>query len=407
MIKHTFLNILIVGLLLLSVTPTIQAAEIPTAIANQQHEKIDAKYNPKSMYQTTEQGQILYDYNGTQEIDPASTTKLMTVYVLMDEIKKGHLKMSDKVKMTKSHEQMTQLPDLTTFAVQANQTYTVEQLLKQALLESSNAATLILGEKVSGDTSKFTDLMNTKAKALGMTNTHFTNPSGANNQLIRQFTPTKYKHETFSHTTAQDMALLTHQLLAQYPEVLKYTALESDSQYGRPLHNTNLSLPHSPDHLVGVDGLKTGSSRNGYNLVLTAKQNGLRINTGIYNVQPFGDEVAKHARQKLANSVTKQAFNNYEYRKVISKGKHKINDTEYQVSKDLYDVVPKNKKAYHLKVENQQLKVDYKRQFIKGTHAPSVKATKIEPKQSILPWLIAPLALIGITGSFLYLALKK
>ena len=80
----------------------------------------------------------------------------------------------------------------------------MEQLLKQAALNSSNAATLVLAEHIDGDVSQFTDRMNAKAKALGMNHTHFTNPSGADNHLIQPYEPKGYKmkvHLILPHMT--------------------------------------------------------------------------------------------------------------------------------------------------------------------------------------------------------------
>ena len=166
------------------------------------------------------------------------------------------------------------------------------------MLESSNAATIVLAEKVDGDVSRFTDKMNAKAKELGMIHTHFTNPSGANNRLIQQFAPKGYASETASKSTAKDMAILSRAIIKKYPKILQYSSLRTNSQYGKTLTNTNLSLPNSVDACKGVHGLKTGTSENGYNLALTAERNHLRIDTTVMNVQPYPSEVSKHARQK-------------------------------------------------------------------------------------------------------------
>ncbi|WP_412518914.1 penicillin-binding protein PBP4 [Staphylococcus simulans] len=392
------------------IAPTVHAEQTPIDIAKAHHQTIQKQFDPKSAYVITQQGQILYDYHGTRTIDPASTAKLMTVYLILEDIKQGKVHLSDKVKITPTYQQMSQLPNLTTFPLKNKQTYTVDQLLKQAMLESSNASTLVLADHVDGDVSKFTDRMNHTAQSLGMQHTHFTNPSGANNQLIHQFIPKAYKNETTSSSTAQDMAILSQALLKQHPEVLNYSKLETDKQYGKTLKNTNLSLPHGPDALKAVeaDGLKTGTSENGYNLVLTAKQKDLRINTVVMNVQPYQNDSAKHARQKLANALTEEAFNNYEYRKVISKGEHEIEGKTYDVKHDLYDLVQKDKSKYHLKVvDDKQLKVDYPRNFLKGYQAPSVS---VEPVTHWGTLLLGALVMIGgaiLLTAIIYIVVKR
>ncbi|SUL89795.1 penicillin binding protein 4 [Staphylococcus caprae] len=79
--------------------------------------------------------------------------------------------------MTDGDEKVSNLPNLSTFKLKKGQTYTVDEIIQQMTLASSNPATLILGRTIDGDTSQFTDHMNEKAKRLGMTHTHFTNPS--------------------------------------------------------------------------------------------------------------------------------------------------------------------------------------------------------------------------------------
>ncbi|MEJ7488906.1 penicillin-binding protein PBP4 [Staphylococcus pettenkoferi] len=372
--KKLSLLIMVFFLCNLSVNFNSVSAKTPVDESKEEHVQLDKTFNPKGMVVTTEDGQILYDYNKDKKVEPASTTKLMTMLVVYDDIKDKKVDLNDKVNITSRYQKMSELPNLTTFPLKKGQTYTVEQLLKQAALNSSNAATLVLAEHIDGDVSQFTDRMNAKAKALGMNHTHFTNPSGADNHLIQPYEPKGYKNESTSHTIAHDMALLTNHLLREHPEVLHITKLKDDTQYHQKLHNTNLSLPHQSQQMKGVDGLKTGTSKEGYNLVLTTKRDHLRVNANIFNVQPYPSDQSEHARHKIANAITQEAFHKYAYRKVISKGEHTIDGKKYDVKKDLYDVVPKDKSKYHLKVsKDQHVYVKYDRQFIGKEHIPSVK----------------------------------
>lgn len=279
--------------------------------------------------------------------------------------------------------------------------------MKQAALESSNAATLVLAEHIDGSSSKFTDRMNQKAKDLGMKDTKFTNPSGANNKILKPYEPKSYKDDTISHTTARDMSLLSNHILNAHPDVLKITKLSKDKQSNQELHNTNTSLPNEADGMKDVDGLKTGTSDNGYNLELTAKRNHLRIVTGIFNVKPYPDEQAKHARQKLANALTEHAFKQYDYRKVISKGEHEIDGKKYEVKKDLYDLVPKDKSKYQLKVsDDNQLYVDYNRQFMKGHKAPTVEVKPTTHWGMIFLYVCMAIAGLVLLGMLTIIGIK-
>ncbi|EHJ08043.1 penicillin-binding protein PBP4 [Staphylococcus simiae] len=402
---------LLTSLLILSLTqsPYSQAAETPVDIAKSQHQTLDSTFNPQGMFVTTEQGQILYQYHANKELDPASTAKLMTLYLVFNSIKSGDIHLNDKVKISADQAKLTRLPNLTTVPLDQGKSYTVEELIKQAALESSNAATIILADHVSKDSSAFTDKMNDTAKQLHMTHTHFTNPSGANNNLLDTYAPKKYKNETTSYSTAQDMTVLSQHLIDKHPNILQITKLTNDQQQGNQLHNTNTSLPSLQDAMSGVDGLKTGTSENGYNLVLTAKKDHLRINAVVLNVRPYPSEAAKHARQKIANAAIKRGFDDYEYRKVLSKGEHKFDGKRYTVSSDLYDVVPKDKSKYKLHLsEDNHVSVAYKRQFIPGQHAPSVKAEPLSNHH----WYTIPLHIllaIGglvVTGMLIIIGIK-
>ncbi|MGE7350678.1 penicillin-binding protein PBP4 [Staphylococcus lugdunensis] len=380
---------------------TTYAAKTPTQIAEAEKQHIAQHYNPKSMIVTTQQGQILYDYHQHDNVDPASITKLMTIYLVLDDIDKGKIKLTDEVKVSGRYAKMSRIPGLTTFPLIKGKTYTIQQLLKQGALASSNAAMLVLAEHIDGNSSDFTHRMNRKAQALHMRHTHFNNPSGADNRLIKPFAPSNYKQQHFSKTTAKDMAVLTQQLVKQHPKVLKITRLTSDKQHGHMLKNTNLSLPAQADGLAGADGLKTGTSNHGYNLALTAKQNNLRIHSVLFQVQPFADERAKHVRQQLSNIMVRRAFKNYDYRKVLSKGQHRIQGKMYYVKKDLYDVVPKDHKGYQFKINHgKYVHLTYQRSFLPGTHPPKVEVVKVSGM--IQPIVISLCISCGLIIAFIF-----
>lgn len=331
------------------------------------------QYKPESVSVITQTGQILYQSNDDKVTDPASLTKMMTMYLTFDAIENGDIKASDKIQITPDYEKMSELPNLASVPLEAEQAYTIDQFLKQITLESSNAATLILGEKIAGSTSRFTNQMNDKAKKIGMEHTHFVNPTGADNQLLHQYAPEKYKKERKTQTTSQDMTILMQHLLKDHPEVLTYSSKTKDNQFDTELKTKNLSLKGERFDLKGADGLKTGTSDEGYSLALTSKRDGLRLNEAILNVKPFPSNKAKNERHKIANKHINKQFDKYEYRKVLSEGEHEINDKIYHVKNDLYDVVPKKMKNVKLNVDKKgKAYVSYKRQFIKGTHAPKV-----------------------------------
>lgn len=359
-------------------TSISDASESPVTIANKEkNSSISTKYQPSGVMLITDQGQILYNYRGNNQIDPASMSKMMTLYLTYEAIENGKLKLNDKVKITNKYATMSNLPNLSSVSLKQGQTYTIEELIKQTTLASSNAAAMILGEKVSGDNNTFTNKMNQQAKSFNMTNTNFVNPAGAQNSLLDQYAPSKFKKQDFPKSTAKDMNLLMQALIKKYPQILQISKLPRDTQRGNTFKSTNLSLKGQPLYLPGTDGLKTGTSNKGYNIALTNKQDQLRLNETIMNVKPFGDVNAKYNRNRIGNQIIKQYRQKYEYKKVLTEGDHEIGGKKYHVKKDLYDVVPKDKSKWHLAINSKgKVYVHYYRDFLPGSQYPRVAADK-------------------------------
>ena len=359
-------------------TSISDASESPVTIANKEkNSSISTKYQPSGVMLTTDQGQILYNYRGNNQVDPASMSKMMTLYLTYEAIENGKLKLNDKVKITNKYATMSNLPNLSSVSLKQGQTYTIEELIKQTTLASSNAAAMILGEKVSGDNNTFTNKMNQQAKSFNMTNTNFVNPAGTQNSLLDQYAPSKFKKQDFPKSTAKDMNLLMQALIKKYPQILQISKLPRDTQRGNTFKSTNLSLKGQPLYLPGTDGLKTGTSNKGYNIALTNKQDQLRLNETIMNVKPFGDVNAKYNRNRIGNQIIKQYRQKYEYKKVLTEGDHEIDGNKYHVKKDLYDVVPKDKSKWHLAINSKgKVYVHYYRDFLPGSQYPRVAADK-------------------------------
>lgn len=355
------------------------AAETPVDITNKESDvAVSSNYEPDGVTLTTQQGQILYNFQGNKEADPASLSKMMTIYLTLEAVHQGKLKLDDEVKITSAYDQLSKMPNLTSVPLNQGQTYTIRDLLKQAALPSSNSAAMILGEQVSGSTSTFTDKMNAQAKAFHMNHTYFVNPAGAANDLLGQQAPKKYKKDIYPKSTAEDIAILSHHLIAKHPEILKITQLSQDTQKGYTFKNTNLSIKNEPLYLKGTDGLKTGTSDKGYNVALTNQQNHLRLNEAVMNVEPYMDNNAKYNRNRIGNAIFKHYREEYEYKKVLSKGEHKIDGKTYKVNGNLYDTVPKDNKKWDIRINKDgKAYVHYKRDFLPETTYPRVNAKKV------------------------------
>lgn len=187
---------------------------------------------------------------------PASLTKMMTLYVLFEEIEAGRLNLSSE--LTVSKQAAAQPPSKLGLA--AGSTIDVETAIEALVVKSANDVAVVVAEAVSGSEWKFAQLMTTRARELGMRNTTFKNASGLPNS--RQT------------TTARDLATLSQRLVYDHPQYFPYFSTREFAWNGRT-YRTHNSMVRT---YAGADGLKTGyTQRSGFNLATTAKRDGQRL----------------------------------------------------------------------------------------------------------------------------------
>lgn len=189
-------------------------------------------------------GKIL-EYNNIDEVRPmASTSKLVSVYVILDKIKEGNLSLDDLV--TVDHESSVLIGS--TYKLKENDQKTVRELLDATMVVSGNDAITALSKKVAGSVENFAVLMNDKCKKLGLTNAHMVNPTGL----------TDYTIEDYNKMTTREMFILARSLIHDYPEILNYSSIKilEDPQRNYKEYNTNPLLGILPQ----IDGLKTGNT---------------------------------------------------------------------------------------------------------------------------------------------------
>ncbi len=233
------------------------------------------------------------------KVEPASVTKLMLVAVTFDFIKQGKAKLSEIVTTSRKAAKMGG----SQVYLKEGEQFSLNDLLYAIIIQSANDACVAVAEHLAGTTDAFVDLMNRKAKELGMRNTHFVSVSGL-----------YVKPNVHDITTPRDMALLARYLLLKHPEILRYTSVKV-----RGFRN-NTFIMRSHNHLLGrfrgMDGLKTGYyHRAGYNLVATAKRGDQR-----YIVSLFGASKAK-LRDKKIMELMEYAFRNFRRIRLAEAGK--------------------------------------------------------------------------------------
>ena len=206
--------------------------------------------------QTT--GQILYEHNIHEKLRPASVTKIMSILLIMEQIHNGNLSLTDSISCSENATSMGG----SQIWLDTRETLTVDEMLKAICVVSANDCVVAMAEHIAGSEEAFVQMMNNKAKELGMNDTTFKNCHGID--------------EDGHVTSSYDIALMSKELLNKYPEVTKYTTIWMDSlRDGKSeLVNTNKLIRN----YKGATGLKTGSTSLAlYNLSASATRDGLSL----------------------------------------------------------------------------------------------------------------------------------
>ena len=187
-------------------------------------------------------GKILESYNIDEVRAMASTSKLVSVFVVMDQIKEGKLKLDDEIEIDSECSSLSG----SSYKLKEGNKVSVENLLKATFVISGNDAITALGKKIAGSKEGFVNMMNRKCRELGLENAHMVNATGL----------TDYSIEDYNKMTTREMFKLSSALINEYPEVLKFSDQKSIvlANTDKVEYNTNPILGVLPE----IDGLKTG-----------------------------------------------------------------------------------------------------------------------------------------------------
>lgn len=199
---------------------------------------------------------ILFEQNADERIPPASLTKVLSMFLALDHVSAGLANFDSHVPVSRAAARSGG----SRMGLRADERVRLEDLLLGMAVSSGNDASMAVAEYVGGSAPAFVNMMNVKARALGMRDSRFLNPHGLPAQG--------------QHTTARDMLTLARAYLRAYPWALKFHNTHVLDHRGRITWNKNPLLGQYP----GADGLKTGWIKaSGYNLIFTAKQGPKRL----------------------------------------------------------------------------------------------------------------------------------
>ena len=222
--------------------------------------KTEMSLNAKSVVLMDAQtGTVLYSKNMNEALPPASVTKVMTLLLVFEALENGTLKYDEAVTVSENAASMGG----SQVFLEPGESMSVDELIKCVVVSSANDAAVTLAERVGGSEEGFVELMNKRAKELGMEKSYFENVTGLDDDVTRHL------------TSAYDIALMSRELL-KHKDITKYTTIWMDTirngQFG--LSNTNRLVKY----YRGVTGLKTGyTSGAGYCISASAERDGLHL----------------------------------------------------------------------------------------------------------------------------------
>ncbi len=252
-------------------------------------------------------GEVIYENNADEKLNPASMTKMMSMLLIMEAIENGSLKWNQMIRVSENASSMGGSQIL----LETDEEMSVRDLFKGVAIASGNDAVVALAEAVAGTEDAFVKMMNDKAKELNLKNTNFKTPHGLD--------------EANHYSSARDMAIIAKELV-KHEKVLEFTSVYED--YLRENTDKRIWLVNT-NKLVrfyeGVDGLKTGYTKEaGYCLTATAEKDGMRVIAVV-----MGEPDSK-TRNAEVSSMLDYAFAQYKIDNLLAMNE---NIGEYEVDK--------------------------------------------------------------------------
>ena len=255
-------------------------------------------------------GQIIYAKDDKQTYPVASMSKLLTAYILLQAIHEGKITWETKITPTVTEVDISNNTELTNVPLKEGHSYTIKQLYQAMLVGSANAATMLIGNAISGTQTKFIDKMRETAKSLGITDAKIYSANGLTAKYLGDEIYPNTDENAENEFSVRDMAIISQKLIKEYPEILETTKLTkidfNDNGEITTVNNKN-ELLQDDSHLE-VDGLKTGTSdAAGYCFASTTNKDGHRIITVIAGAKD------NDARFDQTKNLLNYIYNNYDY----------------------------------------------------------------------------------------------
>lgn len=242
-------------------------------------------------------GTVLFAKNADEKTPTSSMSKVMSLYVVFDQLAKGKLKLTDTMTVSEKAWRMGG----SKMFIQVGSQVSVEDLIRGVIIQSGNDAAVALAEGIAGSEDAFADMLNAKAKELGMNNSHFMNASGwpVDNH----------------YSTAHDLAILAYHVINDFPQYYHYFSERSYTYNNITQQNRDPLL----GRLQGADGLKTGHTDiAGYSVIGSAEREGRRVILVMNGLASWDARIEESVR------TMEWAFHNFTLKTVYGKGQQVV-----------------------------------------------------------------------------------
>lgn len=262
-----------------------------------------------------ETGHVISEQNADIQLNPASLTKMMTLYVIGQELKSNTISLNDMVPISENA-WAKNFPESSKMFIEVGTEVSVSDLIHGIVVQSGNDACVAMAEHIAGSEDAFATMMNSYAAKLGMDSTNFVNSHGLHNEG--------------HYTSPRDMSKLAAALVKDVPDVYGYYSVKEFSYNGIKQYNRNSLLW---DRSLSVDGIKTGyTSEAGYSLITSATQDDMRLISVVMGTE------SERARKVENKKLLKYGFRFFETITPYQAGETFVSHRIYMGDKETVDL---------------------------------------------------------------------
>lgn len=278
-------------------------------------------------------GKVLYAKDADEALPPASMTKMMTEYLVLEKIADGDLDWEDTTEISDYPYWISGNDDFSGVGLTQNKEYTVKSLYEAMAIYSDNGTSVALAELIAGSEGEFVKLMNEKAEEFGMTKSKFVNSTGLDNETLDGKHPEGTKKDDTNLMSARDSAILAYHIVNDHPEALDISSVAETDFNDQKIRNYNWMLKHDASFLEsfyyeGMDGLKTGNTDlAGYTFTGTAERDDKRLITVVMKTK------SEEERFKETAKLLDHGFDSFEETELFPEGYQLEDESTVSVEK--------------------------------------------------------------------------